>query len=110
MLKKSGLQYLVKNDDVREIYERMGNLKPSPTPIMVNRLIKRVVCVKKPEEKKWIRVMEGDIEYIGDTQRCTMTYITEKREAYITEKADKKTKDTLRLSLDNNIPTQVRKA
>jgi len=100
MLKKSGIQYLIKNNDVAKIFTCMGELQQL-TPIMINRLVKRVVCVRDPEEKKWIRIMEGDIEYIGDTQRCTMTYITEKRNANIVEKAGKKTKDTLILKVDN---------
>jgi len=89
MLRKAGTQYLVQTKNILKIF---ANMKGVGKPLMVNRLVKRVVCKKNSDAKDWIRIMEGDIEYLGDTQRCTMAYITE---------SNKKKKDTLVLNVDN---------
>jgi hypothetical protein len=102
MLRKSGVQYLVLTNDIPTIFGNIIKTYIRIEPIMVNRLVKRVVCKRhrsknRVEAGEWIRVMEGDIEYIGDTQRCTMTYITETKK--VSEK--NKVKDILTLKVDN---------
>jgi hypothetical protein len=100
MLRKSGVQYLVLASDIPSIFKNINNMSTEMESIMLDALVKRVVC-KRPQKNKgkeeWIRILEGDIEYIGDTQRCTMTYITEIKE----ETKKNKIKDTLMLKVDN---------
>jgi hypothetical protein len=130
MLKKSSVQFLILTEDIPNIYKKLEQLNPDP--IMVNMLVKRVVCKQSKESvyfkfnkenvlhlgldkegilllqvfggldklphyegdeiNAWIRILEGDIEYIGDTQRCTLTYVIEN---------DDKEKDNLLLKVDN---------
>lgn len=90
MLRKEGRQYLIRKSDVDAIFNRMNDL--SVMPIMENALIKRVVCTRSDKEsEKWLRILEGDIEYVGDTQRCTITYIIK----------DEEFKNYLLLKVDN---------
>ena len=96
MLRKTGTQYLVPTQYVREIYSNMKEADKPPFSIMENSLVKRVVCKKNYNDKEWIRIIEGDIEYVGDTQRCTMTYIKSNEDDNKNEN-----KDTLMLKVDN---------
>lgn len=96
MLKKTGTQYLVPTEYIRKIYNNMKEADKPPLSIMENSLVKRVVCKKNYDDKEWIRIIEGDIEYVGDTQRCTMTYIKSNE-----DKHEDENKDTLMLKVDN---------
>ena len=96
MLRKSGTQYLIPIKDIKTIYGLIKKLNRDELPIeesavMVNRLVKRIIY--KFSENEWIRFMEGDIEYIGDTKRCTM--------AYISETQGEHKKDVIAVKIDN---------
>jgi len=98
MIRKSGAQFLIESVYVSKILENLENAKTlEKEPIMINALVKRVVCEPENTSKaprKWVRIMEGDIDHEGDTQRCSMTFIKK-------ENGNNKKKDTLMLKVDN---------
>jgi hypothetical protein len=82
MIKHAGFEYLVQRKHMEKIVCNMQNTIPKCTPIMVDCIVKRAlykVNNSEGDKSKWIRIMEGDIERIGET-RCTITYKDRKRD------------------------------